>query len=68
MSMPTSCRFTIHAGAVTTGRGCLLFPGSHGSDKTTFTASLIAAGFGFLSDEIVLLEPHTLRFGRHRSR
>ena len=47
----------IHAGAVFDGSACILLPGPPGSGKTTLTAALTAAGFGYLSDEAALVEP-----------
>ena len=50
----------IHAGAVVTPRGeGVLLPGNPGAGKTTLVAGLIRAGFGFLSDEIGIIDPHT---------
>jgi hypothetical protein len=52
----------IHAGAVVTqgGNGVLL-PASTGSGKTTLVTGLVRAGFGFLSDEVGVIEPWTAR-------
>jgi hypothetical protein len=50
----------IHAGAVYDGHACIVLPGAPGSGKTTFTAALAASGFGYLSDEVVLLEEGSL--------
>jgi hypothetical protein len=50
----------LHAGAVLDGRRCIVFPGAPGSGKSTLTAALAARGFGFFSDEVVLLEEETL--------
>lgn len=50
----------LHAGAVLDEDGVLLFPGDPGSGKTTLTASLVASGLGYLSDEVVLLERGSL--------
>jgi hypothetical protein len=50
----------IHAGSVVTPRGeGVLLPGNPGSGKTTLVAGLIRAGFGFLSDEIGIIDPRT---------
>ena len=46
----------IHAGAVLVGDACMLLPGPPGSGKSTLTAGLVAAGLGYLSDELALLE------------
>jgi hypothetical protein len=52
----------IHAGAVVTpnGEGVLL-PAKSGSGKTTVTAGLVRAGFGYLSDEAAAIDPVTRR-------
>jgi hypothetical protein len=52
----------IHAGAVVTpgGKGVLL-PASTGSGKTTLVTGLVRVGFGFLSDEVGVIEPWTAR-------
>ena len=52
----------VHAGAVVTpaGKG-VLFPAASGSGKTTMVTALIRAGFGFLSDELAVIEPGTGR-------
>jgi hypothetical protein len=52
----------VHAGAVVTpaGHGVLL-PGEAGSGKTTLTAGLVRAGFGYLSDEAGAIDPVTGR-------
>jgi hypothetical protein len=52
----------IHAGAVVSpaGKG-ILFPAAAGSGKTTLVTALVRAGFGFLSDEVGVIEPGTAR-------
>jgi hypothetical protein len=51
----------LHAGAVAfAGRG-LLLPAASGSGKTTLVAGLLAAGSGYLSDEVAVLSPDTLQ-------
>jgi hypothetical protein len=50
----------LHAGAVSDERRCIVLPGAPGSGKTTLTAALAAEGFGYFSDEVVLLEEETL--------
>jgi len=45
-----------HAAAVSSGGGSLLLPAASGSGKSTLTAALLRAGFGYLSDDIVLLD------------
>jgi hypothetical protein len=51
----------LHAGAVSDGARCLLFPGGAGSGKTTLVAGLARSGLGYLTDEVVLLDPLTLQ-------
>jgi uncharacterized protein (UPF0276 family) len=51
---------SVHAGAVSFGRGGLLLPAAPGSGKTTLTAGLAHAGATYFSDEIALLEPRSL--------
>lgn len=47
----------IHAGSVVTPRGeGVVLPADAGSGKTTLVAGLIRAGFGFLSDEIGVID------------
>jgi hypothetical protein len=50
----------VHAGAVVTpgGEGVVL-PAPSGSGKSTLVAGLVRAGFGYLSDESAVLDPHT---------
>ena len=52
----------LHAGSVVSpaGQGILL-PGEAGSGKTTLTAGLVRAGFGYLSDEAGVIDPVTGR-------
>jgi HprK-related kinase A len=50
-----------HAGSVAyAGRGMLL-PAASGGGKTTLVAGLVRAGFRYLSDEVAILDPATLR-------
>jgi hypothetical protein len=52
-------RFSLHAAGLSLdGRGVLI-PGSSGSGKSTLTVTLVRAGFDFLSDDTVFLEPTT---------
>ena len=49
----------IHAGSVvTSAEEGVLLPADSGSGKTTLVAALIRAGFGFLSDEIGVIDHH----------
>lgn len=51
----------IHAAAVLSADGAWLFPGARGHGKTTLSAGLVAAGHPYLTDELILLEPGSLR-------
>jgi hypothetical protein len=57
------CLTAIHAAAVSNGDTCIVFPASSGSGKSTLTAALIASGFQYCSDELVLLknDTHTIQ-------
>jgi hypothetical protein len=49
----------LHAGAVARDGRALIISAAPDSGKTTLTAGLVAAGFSYLSDEAVLLDPRT---------
>ena len=55
------CLITFHAAAVSNGKECLVFPALSGSGKSTLTAALVASGFSYCTDELVLLQPKTHR-------
>ncbi|WP_428624791.1 hypothetical protein [Sedimenticola sp.] len=50
----------IHAGVVSDGTCCYLFPASPGSGKSTLTATLVYHGFEYFSDEVALLHEDNL--------
>jgi hypothetical protein len=50
-----------HAAAVTGPNGALVLPAPRGTGKSTLTATLLREGFGYLSDELVPLDPITRR-------
>lgn len=50
-----------HAGAVAAGARGVLLPAASQSGKTTLVAGLLAAGFDYLSDDVAVLDPMTLR-------
>jgi Coenzyme PQQ synthesis protein D (PqqD) len=52
---------TLHAAAVSNGHECLVFPALSGSGKSTLTAALVAAGFKYCTDELVLVQALTHR-------
>jgi hypothetical protein len=49
----------LHAGAVSAGTDGIVLPAPPDSGKTTLTAGLVRAGFGYLSDEAAFLDPRT---------
>jgi hypothetical protein len=49
----------LHSAAVELGGRALLVPGSSGAGKSTTCAALVQAGAGYLTDELVALEPRT---------
>lgn len=55
------CLIALHAAAVSNGDECLVFPALSGSGKSTLTAALLAAGFKYCTDELVLVQAHTHR-------
>jgi hypothetical protein len=58
MSERTKNHLLIHAGSVVTpARKGVLLPADKGSGKSTLVAGLVRSGFGFLSDEIGVLDP-----------
>lgn len=50
----------IHAGVVSTGGACAIFPARAGSGKTTLVAALVASGLRYFSDEYALLKNEDL--------
>lgn len=51
----TPCLTGIHAAAVVKNEQCLLMPAVSGSGKSTLTSALVANGFDYCSDDMVLL-------------
>ena len=51
----SNCLAGFHAGAIASEKGSLLFPGAPGAGKSTLIASLVNAGYRYLTDELVLL-------------
>lgn len=51
----------LHAGVVGNGESCILLPAAAGSGKSSLTAALTDAGFGYYSDEVALVERETFR-------
>lgn len=46
----------VHAAAVAANGRAMMIPGNSGAGKSSFTAWLVANGFDYLSDELILLE------------
>jgi hypothetical protein len=55
----TSDRVLVHAAAVARGDSALVLAGPMGAGKSTLAAALVAAGLGYLTDEVVALDPDT---------
>ena len=53
------CLTAIHAAAISNGDSCIVLPATSGSGKSTLTAALIASGFQYCTDELVLLKRHS---------
>lgn len=50
-------RYSLHAAGLSVGGKALLLAGSSGSGKSTLTVALLRAGFGFLGDDMLFLQP-----------
>src|SRR6185503_18261571 len=53
LAVQHSPRLCLHAGVVGCPDGTVVIPGSSGLGKSTLTAALVQAGFGYLSDEVL---------------
>jgi hypothetical protein len=53
----TEGRLLLHAGAVERGGGVVVVAGPSGRGKSTLTAALVRSGFGYLTDELVAVDP-----------
>jgi len=49
----------LHAGAVELNGTVVVIAGSSGRGKSTLTAALVRSGLGYLTDELVIIEPST---------
>ncbi len=49
----------LHAGAISGATGAAIFPGVSNAGKSTLVAGLVRSGYGYLSDEIAMLDPET---------
>lgn len=47
----------VHAAAITTGAGALLIGGRSGTGKSTASLACLAAGLGFVGDDMCVIEP-----------
>jgi hypothetical protein len=54
-------RFALHAAALAHGEAVVLFPAASGAGKTTLALALLDQGWGFLSDDMVFLQPRPAR-------
>jgi hypothetical protein len=52
----------LHAGAVRTEAGAILFPGASGAGKSTLMAGLLGAGYDVLADDTVVFDRESMRF------
>jgi hypothetical protein len=59
VAIERSPRLLLHAGAVVHDGRAVLFPGVSGTGKSTMVAACLRRGFGYLSDELVAVEPAT---------
>jgi hypothetical protein len=55
----TPDRVLVHASAAVAGDVAILFPGPMGAGKSTLVAALVREGLGYLTDEVVALDPVT---------
>lgn len=53
LAVQQSPRLCLHAGVLSSPGGTVVIPGSSGLGKSTLTAALVQAGFGYLSDEVL---------------
>jgi hypothetical protein len=58
-----SDRVALHAGVVRSGRWATAILAPSGGGKSTLVAALCLSGFEYLSDEIALVDPATMRVG-----
>jgi hypothetical protein len=49
--------FAVHSGVVSIDSGAVAFPLPSGGGKSTLTAACVAAGFGYVSDEALCIDP-----------
>jgi hypothetical protein len=51
----TECLVGLHAAAISKDDRCIVFPAVSGSGKSTLTAALVACGYDYCTDELVLI-------------
>lgn len=49
--LEATCRLTVHAGVVASGRAAIVLPAVSGAGKSTLTAACVRAGLTYVSDE-----------------
>ena len=53
--MNTECLVGLHAAAISKDNRCIVLPAVSGSGKSTLTAALVACGYDYCTDELVLI-------------
>ena len=56
-ALHTPDRLLLHAGAVERDGRVVALTGISGQGKTTLTAALVQAGYGYVTDELVAIDP-----------
>ncbi|MDQ2838547.1 MAG: hypothetical protein M3Y89_14220 [Actinomycetota bacterium] len=56
LAVENSPLLCIHSGVVAAPHGTVVIPGTSGLGKTTLVGALVAAGFGYLSDEVLAVD------------
>ena len=56
----TDWQFSMHSAAVGRGGGCILIAGESGRGKSTLLAHMLAEGFDYVADDLVLIVPPDL--------
>jgi hypothetical protein len=56
----TDWQFSMHSAAVGRGEGCILIAGESGRGKSTLLAHMLAEGFDYVADDLVLIVPPEL--------
>jgi hypothetical protein len=53
--------FSVHGSAVATENACVLMPGPSGSGKSTLAAGMVARGYDYVADDLVMFDRPTMR-------